>query len=294
MIYENRPTKKGVILAGGLGSRLYPLTLLSNKQMLPVYDKPMIYYAIAIQMLAGVRQIAIVSDPLNIIRFEKLLGDGSFLGLEFNYIEQHQPQGLAHGLKLSLEFISDSDVFFTLGDNFLYGPSLTKKLNQSLSSGTSSIFAYRVKDPLNFGVIEIDDSGKPLKIIEKPLETKSDLISIGLYFYKNKDLKHLNDLVPSKRNELEITDFNNKILTTSQLEVITMDRGFSWFDCGSHEALLRASNFVRTTQEVQGYQIACLEEIALKRNFISLDQYKKTIAYNSSGAYAAYVRSIAK
>lgn len=291
---NNNSRIKGVILAGGQGTRLYPLTLLNNKQMLPVYDKPMIYYALAVQMLAGVKRIAIVSDPLNLIRFEKLLGDGSSLGLKLTYIEQDEPQGLAHGLMLSLEFISDDDVFFTLGDNILYGPDLTRKLNQTFASDYSTIFAYRVKDPLNFGVIESDDAGKPIRIIEKPMETKSDLISIGFYFYKNKDLKYLQDLAPSNRNELEISDFNQKILIESQLEILTMDRGFSWFDCGSHEELLRASNFIRATQEIQGYQIACLEEIALKRNFITLEQYRKTKAYSSSGSYAAYVRSISQ
>lgn len=293
MVFKiNKPNTKGVILAGGTGSRLYPLTKVLNKQLLPVYDKPMIYYSIAVHMLAGVREIALVTDERNVGRFQEILGNGSSIGISIHYIIQSEPLGLAHGLKLSMDFLDKSDVFFSLGDNILFGPDLSRRLNGVLNSDRSTIFGYRVKNPKDFGVIEIDSDGKPQKIIEKPSYTKSDLISIGFYFYRNQDLSHLVDLIPSERNELEITDFNQCLLEQKKLDIISLDRGFTWFDCGSHDNLQRAGNFVKTTQEIQGYLIACLEEIALTRGYITKGELKQGEAYNSSGAYANYVRSI--
>lgn len=288
------PKVKGVILAGGTGSRLFPVTNSINKQLLSVYDKPLIYYAVSLHMLAGIKNIGIVSDANNLEKYMKLFKDGKELGVKFSYIEQPEPLGIAHGLMQARSFISDDDVFFTLGDNILHGPQLTQKLISAITSQFSTILAYRAKNPNDFGVIEIDKYGKPKGLVEKPKQTNSDLISIGMYFYKNYDLSLLSKIIPSNRGEMEITDFNQELLTYNKLQVEVLDRGFAWFDCGSHSAMHQASKFVETIQKTQGFQIACLEEIAYRRNLINLEELRNTYAYTAKGEYAEYVRCVDK
>lgn len=285
---------KGVILAGGKGTRLYPMTEVINKQLLPVYDKPLIYYAISLHLLAGINQIGIVADEFNIEKYHKLLGDGSDFGVKLHYIVQPKPMGLAHGLSLARDFIGSSDVFFTLGDNILYGTHLTSTLHRIVSSEKSSIFGYRVQNPSSYGVIELDKNGKPARLVEKPSNPKSNLISIGLYFYKNEQLEKLSNLNKSNRGEYEITDFNQLLLDDGVLAVSVLERGLAWFDCGSHVSMYRASRLVESIQESHGFKIACLEEIAYERNFINKTQLSKTRAFNSSGEYADYVRALIK
>jgi len=283
---------KGVILAGGKGSRLYPITDVINKQLLPIYDKPLIYYAISLHLLAGIVEIGIVADEYNLERYKKLLGDGSEFGVKFSYILQSEPLGLAHGLLLARDYIGSSDVFFTLGDNILYGTHLTRTLQRIISSERSTIFGYRVQDPSNYGVIELDKTGKPKRLVEKPSDPQSNLISIGLYFFKNEQLKKLSHINKSDRGEFEITDFNQLLLNDRVLDVSVLERGLAWFDCGSHKSMHRACRLVEAIQESHGFKIACLEEIAYARNFIDKTQLSNTRAFNSSGDYADYVRAL--
>ena len=281
---------KGIILAGGAGTRLYPATLAINKQLLPVYDKPMIYYPLSVLMLAGIREILIISAPEYIGNYGHLLGDGSAWGLSIRYAVQERPNGLAQAFVIGNSFVGKESVSLILGDNIFYGANLTDKL---LSAGArkegATVFAYHVDDPERYGVVSFDGNGKAQTIEEKPKKPKSNWAVTGLYFYDNDVLDIARHLKPSARGEYEITDVNKIYLERQRLQVERLGRGFAWLDTGTHESLLEASEFVRTTQKRQGIQIACLEEIAFNNGFISRDRLMARQALFSKTAYGAYL-----
>jgi len=264
---------KGIILAGGTGSRLYPITQGVSKQLLPIYDKPMIYYPISVLMLAGIREILIISTPDDLPNFEKLLGDGQQFGIKLSYKEQPKPEGLAQAFILGKEFIGDESVCLALGDNVFFGQDFSSKLKQAakLESG-ATIFGYRVKDPERFGVIEFDDNNNVISIEEKPTNPKSKYAITGLYFFDNDVIQIASQVQPSQRGELEITDVINAYLERGDLKAKLLGRGFAWLDTGTHDSLIDAGQFVKTVEERQGYKIACLEEIAFKRGWLSKEQ----------------------
>lgn len=267
---------KGIILAGGRGSRLYPSTLVTSKQLLPVYDKPMIYYPLSVLMLAGIREILIISTPDDLPRFQDLLGTGEELGLEFSYAQQPKPEGIAQSFLIGEPFIQNEPVALILGDNIFYGNTLTAHLRccQALTKG-AIIFGYEVKNPHHYGVVELDYNKKPVRIIEKPEHPPSPYAVTGLYFYDSDVVDIARGLKPSKRGELEITDVNNVYLNRGDLQFYHFERGFAWLDTGTHEALHKASQYVQTIQERQGIKIACIEEIAYERGFIGVSQFEK-------------------
>lgn len=268
---------KGIILAGGSGTRLHPLTKGTSKQLLPIYDKPMIYYPLSVLMLAGIRQILIISTPDDLPNFERLLGDGKDLGIELHYKEQPSPDGLAQAFIIGEEFIGVDDVCLVLGDNIFYGHGFTKLLLKSVNNvkekNKATVFGYYVKDPERYGVVEFDHDGNASSIEEKPIKPKSNFAVVGLYFYPNSVIDIAKNIQPSGRGELEITSVNQVYLNKGDLKVELMGRGFAWLDTGTHESLIEASNYVRIIECRQGLKIACLEKIAFEKGFISRDHF---------------------
>lgn len=283
---------KGIILAGGAGTRLYPITKVISKQLLPVYDKPMIYYPLSVLMLAGIRDILIISTPHDLPMYKELLGDGSKLGLKFSYAEQPKPEGLAQAFIIGEEFIQDDNVCLILGDNIFYGASLVQLLNNAIQTveneKKSVIFGYYVNDPERYGVVEFDDDSKVLSIEEKPEKPKSNYAVVGLYFYTNDVIDIAKKVKPSWRGELEITSVNQAYLEQDRLKVEIMGRGYAWLDTGTHEALSEASSYVETIEKRQGLKIACVEEIAWRKGYISkkrLGLLSKSLKDNSYSRY---------
>ncbi len=267
---------KGIILAGGSGTRLHPATLAVNKQLLPVYDKPMIYYPLSVLMLAGIRDILIISSPEFIGNYKNLFGDGSALGLTITYAEQPKPEGLAQAFTIGADFIGDDNVALVLGDNIFFGAHLTDLLASAVERKSgATVFSYRVEDPERYGVVEFGEGGKAISLEEKPESPKSHHAVTGLYFYDNRVVQLARDLKPSPRGELEITDLNRLYMDAGDLFVEQMGRGYAWLDTGTHDSLLEASEFVRTIQHRQGIQVACLEEIAFHQGFITPDQARE-------------------
>ncbi|MBF0580342.1 glucose-1-phosphate thymidylyltransferase RfbA [Erysipelotrichaceae bacterium RD49] len=286
---------KGIILAGGSGTRLYPLTKVTSKQLLPVFDKPMIYYPMSILMEAGIKDIMIISTPEDTPRFEELLGDGHQFGLNLSYKVQPSPDGLAQAFLLADEegFIGDDSVAMILGDNIFHGHGLTKRLVEAANrKDGATVFGYYVEDPERFGVVEFDESGKAISLEEKPSEPKSNYAVTGLYFYDNDVVKHARNLKPSARGELEITDLNRIYLDEGKLNVTLLGDGFTWLDTGTHESLVDATNFVKTVEEHQHRKIACLEEIAFRQGWISLDQLKDAYEIYKKNQYGAYLKKL--
>ena len=276
---------KGIILAGGSGTRLYPLTKTISKQMLPVYDKPMIYYPLSTLMMAGIRDILIISTPRDLPNFKELLGTGKDLGLNFTYLSQEKPEGLAQAFIIGEDFIGTDDVAMVLGDNIFHGTGF-KNILTNIKKG-ATIFAYQVNDPSRYGIVEFDSDGKAISLEEKPVHPKSKFAIPGLYFYDNRVVEIAKTIKPSSRNELEITDINIEYLKLSDLNVCVLDRGFAWLDTGTHEALHEASNYVETIEKRQGMKIACIEEIAYLMGYIDENQIEKTARsmYNDYGKY---------
>jgi glucose-1-phosphate thymidylyltransferase len=284
---------KGIILAGGSGTRLYPITLTGTKQLLPIYDKPMIYYPLSVLMLAGIKDILIISTPQDLPRFQQLLEDGSQFGISIAYKEQPKPEGLAQSFVLGRDFIGNDTVCLILGDNIFYGQGLQEILQQAaqLKKG-GLIFGYWVNDPERYGVIELDDHGKALSIEEKPIRPRSNYVVPGLYCYDSSVIDIATNLKPSKRGEYEITDVNNVYLKRGDLAVIILGRGAAWLDAGTYESLLEAGNFVRTIEMRQGLKIACIEEVAYRKGFISREQVENLAANLGKCDYAVYLQQI--
>lgn len=287
---------KGIVLAGGSGTRLYPSTIGVSKQLLPIYDKPMIYYPLSVLMLAGIKDILIISTPQDLPNFKKLLKDGSQFGVTFEYKQQPSPDGLAQSFIIGEEFIGQDSVALILGDNIFYGQNFTSMLKNAVlraqESSVATVFGYSVKDPERFGVVEFDDSGKVISLEEKPQYPKSNYAVTGLYFYDNRVIEYAKTLKPSTRGELEITDLNKIYLENNDLNVELFGRGFAWLDTGTHDSLLRASSFVRTIEENQGIKIACLEEIALLNGFITKDTVLENISKYKNNEYYKYVKNL--
>lgn len=286
---------KGIILAGGKGTRLYPMTKAVSKQLLPIYDKPLIYYPLSVLMLAGIQEVLIISTPEDTPIYKNLLGDGKALGIKFSYIVQETPRGLADAFILGEDFIGDDSVCLILGDNVFYGPDLTKELLEAKSQDDGAvIFGYPVKDATSFGVVEFDKQGKVLSIEEKPSKPKSNYAVPGLYFYDNRVVEIAKNVMPSERGEIEITSVNNAYLKMNKLNVVTFKRGMAWLDTGTPEAMLKASEFVEAVQSRQGFYVSCLEEIAWRRGFINDDQLKSIGKSLEMTDYGKYILSLLK
>ena len=286
---------KGIILAGGVGSRLHPITLSVSKQTLPIYDKPMIYYPLSVLMLSDIRDVLIISTPEDLGLYKRLLKDGSQFGISINYIEQQRPEGLAQAFMIGETFIEKENVCLVLGDNIFYGQHFTEKLERaSRKEKGATIFGCFTKEPQRFGVIEFDANGKTLSIEEKPPNPKSDFAVTGLYFYDNQVIEFAKSLKPSSRGELEITDLNNIYIKESNLDVEILGRGFTWLDTGTFDSLLEASQLVQTIQKRQGLKIACLEEIAYKKNWIDFEQLSLQANKLKNSPYGAYLKNMLK
>jgi glucose-1-phosphate thymidylyltransferase len=289
---------KGIILAGGSGTRLYPITKGVSKQLVPIYDKPMIYYPLSVLMLAGIHEVLIISTPQDLPRFEALLGDGSDIGMSFSYIVQPSPDGLAQAFILGEEFIGDDEVCLILGDNIYYGQGFSKLLAQSVkyasNENTATVFGYYVKDPERYGVAEFDKNGKVITIEEKPENPKSNYAVTGLYFYPNSVIQIAKNVKPSERGELEITSVNQAYLKQGNLKVELMGRGYAWLDTGTHESLLDASNFIQTIEKRQGLKVACIEEIAYEMGYISKEKLLELAEPLKKNQYGQYLIHRAK
>ena len=284
---------KGIVLAGGSGTRLYPITRGVSKQLLSIYDKPMIYYPISVLMLAGIRDILIISTDQDLPNYEKLLGNGHDLGLRFSYLIQPKPEGLAQAFILGEDFIGDDDVCLVLGDNIFYGNGFSKILNQAVEKTKkmkkASVFGYYVTDPQNFGIVEFDQNNQAISIEEKPLTPRSNYAVVGLYFFPNSVIEISKEIKPSKRGELEISSVNQKYLENSSLDVSILGRGFTWLDTGTHDSLLEASNFIQTIEKHTGLKVACLEEISYKMGYIDSRSLKKIIKPLLKTGYGQYI-----
>lgn len=288
---------KGIILAGGSGTRLYPLTQVTSKQLMPIYDKPMIYYPLSVLMQAGIRDILVISTPTDLPRFEKLLGNGEKFGIHLSYKEQPSPDGLAQAFTLGEEFIGSDSVAMILGDNIFYGANLRGELlkaNENAKFQKATVFGYHVHDPERFGIVEFDKNGKVLSVEEKPKNPKSDYAITGLYFYDNSVVEKAKTLKPSARGELEITDLNRLYLEEERLEVITLNEGYGWFDTGTFKSLLTASSFVGTVQENQNITICCPEEIAYKNGWLTKEELLKQAELMSKNTYGKHLLEISK
>lgn len=286
---------KGIILAGGSGTRLYPITKGVSKQLLPIYDKPMVYYPLSVLMLAGIQDILIISTPDDIDSFKRLLGDGKQLGITLSYAVQLNPDGLAQAFIIGEQFIGDSNVCLVLGDNIFYGPGFSPLLRKAVSQETgATVFGYQVKDPERFGVVEFDDDKRALSIEEKPSQPKSNYAVTGLYFYDNDVVSIAKQVKPSERGELEITTINQLYMQRGDLKVELLGRGFAWLDTGTHESLLAAGMFVETIEKRQGYKIACLEEIAYNQGWLSKQDLQKIGTALSKNSYGQYLLDLVK
>jgi len=287
--------RKGIVLAGGSGTRLYPLTIAISKQIMPVYDKPMIYYPISVLMEAGVREVLIISTPRDVVTFKELLGDGSQWGMKFQYKVQEKPNGLAEAFIIGEEFIGDDNVVMILGDNMFYGshlPEILKRANAR--EDESTIFGYYVKDPRRYGVVEIDDEGKAVSIVEKPEVPKSNYAVPGLYFYTNDVVEIAKTIKPSARGELEITSVNEEYMKMGKLTVEKLGRGMTWFDTGTHDALIETASFVQTIEKRQGMQVCCPEEIAYKNKWISSEELLELSKKYMKTDYGVYLKDLAE
>ena len=288
---------KGIILAGGSGTRLYPITKGVSKQLLPIYDKPMIYYPLSVLMLAGIREILIISTPQDLPNLNKLLGDGRDIGINLTYAEQPSPDGLAQAFIIGEKFIGDDDVCLVLGDNIFYGSGFTgmlKNARTNISKGKSTVFGYYVKDPERLGVAEFDNKGNVISIEEKPEYPKSNYAVVGLYFYTNDVIQISKNVKPSKRGELEITSVNQEYLKKKKLKLELLGRGFAWLDTGTHDSLLEAGNFIESIEYRKGLKVACLEEIAFRMNYIGADQVRKLAEPYKKNGYGQYLLNLVK
>ena len=284
---------KGIVLAGGSGTRLYPLTMVTSKQLLPIYDKPMIYYPLSVLMLAGIREILIISTPEDLPRFEELLGDGSQFGIELSYKVQPSPDGLAQAFILGDEFIGDDSVAMVLGDNIFHGQGLTELLREAAAKESgATVFGYYVEDPERFGIVEFDENGTVISIEEKPQKPKSNYCVTGLYFYDNRVVEFAKKLKPSARGELEITDLNRVYLEAGDLSVKLLGRGYTWLDTGTHDSLLEASNFVHTVEKHQHRKISCLEEISYENGWIDRDGMLERYEIYKKNQYGQYLMDV--
>jgi len=285
---------KGIILAGGSGTRLYPLTKIVSKQLLPIYDKPMIYYPLSVLMLAGIREILIISTPQDINKFEQMLGDGSKYGITLSYTVQPYPEGIAQAFIIAEEFIGNDNVALILGDNIFYGHGLTELLEKAVKKKRgATVFGYYVNDPERFGVVEFDSKKHVINIMEKPKEPKSNYAVTGLYFYDKRVIEIAKNIKPSSRGELEITDINKEYLKMGELEVELLGRGYAWLDTGTHESLLEAAQFIETIEKRQSLKVACLEEIAFKKNYITKQQLLKIANSVKENQYSRYLLRVA-